>query len=345
MKAIEISASSLGTISGLSTFPEDTPASRVPEILLKWDDGKLAERLAEIDPRIIKRKNAIALDWLEANNTRDVTERWIDKACRAADPDIGLSEVKENIQREIKLRALPIAKEERVAVDKYINFSINTRRGTRLEDATLDRFESDTGLVVGERNVEVRKIPFPGLNDPAVFLKGKIDGQIVASTKGPEDGWIGTLIELKNRMRRVYQYVSDKEKLQCLSYLFLYEGEEVRSILLLQALWSGLDNGNAEEEYEPPPDAKCKIDPKELGFDPHLWRKASKGVKRFVRNIRWILARDDLCIQFLSKDTSKHEELWERVSEMSWSSEEEEEEEEEEEDEGKDEGLPVLPAG
>lgn len=86
------------------------------------------------------------------------------------------------------------------------------RRGIEREDASLDRFEKESGVQVIERNAEFLQATIGAWNGHSILLVGKVDGRL-AST--------GEVVEAKERRNRLFGFVPDYERVQLHCYMHL----------------------------------------------------------------------------------------------------------------------------
>ena len=104
--------------------------------------------------------------------------------------------------------------DEKLTLVEYAQSKLNTNYGTRTEDNVHDIYKEMTGDTIGVVNKMFTK-PVGDFE-----IGGKIDGQL-------EDG---TIIEIKNRTRRLFAEVREYEGIQIQTYLHMLEQEKAHLV-------------------------------------------------------------------------------------------------------------------
>jgi hypothetical protein len=108
-----------------------------------------------------------------------------------------------------KINAMDITKEEKETLVTYAKSRMFTNYGTRKEESVHEIYKTMTGNDIGIVNKMFKK-PIEDFE-----IGGKIDGQL-------EDG---TVIEIKNRTRRLFGEVKQYENIQIQTYIQMLEQE------------------------------------------------------------------------------------------------------------------------
>lgn len=113
-----------------------------------------------------------------------------------------------------KINQMDLTADEKTALIDYTNSKLYTNYGTRKENKVHDVYKEMTGNTIGV----VNKMFVKEVGDFEVG--GKIDGQL-------DDG---TIIEIKNRTRRLFAEVREYEGIQIQTYLHLLEQKEAHLV-------------------------------------------------------------------------------------------------------------------
>jgi hypothetical protein len=96
-------------------------------------------------------------------------------------------------------------------MEKSLRKWVYTSRGDRAENPALDAYESIKGCAIPERNSRFRLGTFEAADGSHISVGGKVDG--LSAT--------GELVEVKNRQRKILQYIPLHERVQMHAYMFL----------------------------------------------------------------------------------------------------------------------------
>jgi hypothetical protein len=121
-------------------------------------------------------------------------KRTIATAAACDEPSTQLAQVKEQVV------------DERVA--REMEHVVAMRRGSLRETTTIDVLSQTS--VIGERNTKLFAKKIPGMEH--IEITGRVDGIDIANQ---------TIIEIKNRMNRLFECVRPYEEIQCRVYMWL----------------------------------------------------------------------------------------------------------------------------
>ena len=163
------------------------------------------------------------------------------------------------------------ASEKNILKEEYIK-AANTALGTVSEAAVAEDLASDGKTIVKEDKYIKRRV-YPDIyttdgREIKVYIGGKCDG-IQTDSSGNR-----TLIEIKNRTKRLFYKMVDYELVQLYAYMYIYE----------------LENGTLVERFQ---DQKRKYD---VCFCIDEWNSISNGIKEFANEIaQMIISEEDAC--------------------------------------------------
>lgn len=124
-----------------------------------------------------------------------------------------IKKIKNNIN--IKFDDADININDKKQVMKSIDNVINTRYGVRNENNILALYENRTGNIVINNNIYYQRKVYEDLTI-IIYMCGKIDGII---RKRNQD----SIIEIKNRMNKLFYKLKDYEKVQLMCYMHLFQ--------------------------------------------------------------------------------------------------------------------------
>lgn len=280
--------SSLGAIVGLCNPRWNKPPIReVPETLRRWNGGVWFGELLTRYPGLLRDEDETTQEQMKKMGIDKIVAGMIDKASNLPNVNPALVDINKQLCA-LLMGTVP------APVTNYIRKHVFMARGKKFENKTLDRYQEQTGIAITDRNTEVSTYIWDGMISDRIVqlqLRGQLDGRQRST---------GKLIELKNRVNHYYE--SDTEKVQCLAYLMMFGAEEV---ILLQAEWP------EKGKYA------CKFSSKIYKKDAHWWRvNVEETLKGFLRNVAYLVEHEDVAVQFLSQDTSRHGEIWESVIDL-----------------------------
>ena len=265
MKNICIYASELAIITGHNKYED------VGEIILKlWrrnysdDYSEKVKYLSQLLNTELKEESPE--EFLEniskKNNIKNVSEN-LNECLKSSDVK-DLQSKQQNLLKQFD----NLDKKEKKLVKECIIKKTNTNFGTKYENSAIVKYMEQTGDKVNTVNKFFKKELFQTKNN-VWSIGGKIDGIIF----NPDDSKI--LVEVKNRVSKLFYNVRDYEKVQILTYM---------NIL-------GLTNAKLVESLKK--DTDCNINIIDIEFDSVFWEieienKLAKFIKKFEK-----LMRDD----------------------------------------------------
>ena len=122
-----------------------------------------------------------------------------------------IKKIKNNIN--VKFDDADININDKKQVMKSIDNVINTRYGVRNENIILSLYENRTGNIVINNNIFYQRKVYEDLNI-IIYMCGKIDGMIRNQD---------SIIEIKNRMNKLFYKLKDYEKVQLMCYMHLFQ--------------------------------------------------------------------------------------------------------------------------
>lgn len=182
-----------------------------------------------------------------------------------------VTEVKE-VAKKIKA-AIPetISKSDRQAIVKSIESQMNRQFGTKQEAPTIKQYEEQQKASVGKRNDKFYKRKITSIDGCSIFVGGKVDGI-------KEDG---TVIEVKNRMRRFFDPLPEYDVIQLQTYLFVLKASKGELVEQLKG-------------------SKANIKTTEVEVDADMWDTIESRVISFCKALIAILDDQDLLQKFKS---------------------------------------------
>jgi len=162
--------------------------------------------IKETDEEIIKK--------ISVNNSIDIANEL--KLCTTSKSINSLNEHKKNIMQ--KIEALPdIEKKE---IEKSIINVTNTKFGIKNEFDVLKLYELKTNSNIIKDNIyrkrQILNYEMRDGNNIPIYIGGKIDGINLDN---------GYIIEIKNRVNKLFYQLRDYEKVQLMSYIYLFNKE------------------------------------------------------------------------------------------------------------------------
>jgi len=115
-----------------------------------------------------------------------------------------------------KINQMELKPDEKLALNNYAQSKLYTNYGTRKEDTVHAIYKEMTGDTILTKETMLNK----EVGDGGFNVGGKIDGQL-------EDG---TVIEIKNRTRRLFSEVREYEGIQIQTYMQLLDQEKAHLV-------------------------------------------------------------------------------------------------------------------
>ena len=211
-KEICIYASELSNLIGVSFFK---PQAETLHRLWKTnfpEDFKNTKKILEKKNKKVKEKesNEEVFDKFKKNLSKEKKK----EVCVNMDKCMEAKEVNSmiNQRRELLKECEMLPTKEKKQIEKSIIEMTNTNFGTKNEDKSIHIYTQMTGLPVIRINKFFKKLIIKS-NDYSWFLGGRIDGILENRT----------IIEIKNRMHKLFNKVKDYEKVQTYSYMYILE--------------------------------------------------------------------------------------------------------------------------
>jgi len=163
-------------------------------------------------------------------------------------------------------------------VAKITSF-VNTERGKRDEDESLNRTEIETKKKIGQRNDKFYKMKFPLLKID-IFDEDEDNGEL--TEKSPDEFFMiggridgvnedGILVEIKNRQNRIFSFIPSYEKVQIHVYMKLLN---FKTAHLVQKIT--IQNKN---------ESKTNV----IEFDEKYWDDIEDACRKFVAKLESII--------------------------------------------------------
>lgn len=209
MKQIYITCSSLAKYTGHNTYE---PLEKVVEELLIKNNikvGKIPTSNVEREILALSEEQVQQLKHdLKLPDTSDVSE--ITKAVkRIVRPSIH-SETEDKSRDAIDTTVKKVESQVLQTLVPSIQQDVRMGRGCKRETQNLDTIQTQKGIQITERNSRMYVGELYRCEDYVVMIRGKVDGQ-------SDD----TIIESKNRTKRLFKVLRGYEQVQLESYMFL----------------------------------------------------------------------------------------------------------------------------
>jgi hypothetical protein len=190
---------------------------------------KVIDRLiSEYFPQLLEGQVTVPLDnreyieYISKTNNIDISAE-----LKATDNSKNTNELNKNRQKLLsKLenelgKKTNISKEIKAEVQKAAKSAVNTKFGTTYENCGITEYCRITGFPVTE-DTRFRKYKLLETPDFDVYIGGRVDGLLI----DPDTGKTVRVIEVKNRMNRLFKKLRDYEKVQCHIYMKLLDTKE-----------------------------------------------------------------------------------------------------------------------
>ena len=215
MKAnhIYIFASELSNLVGMNKFKK--PA----EVLLRIWKTNFAQEHSCILKELEKDKRPVAIDETKEQTFQRIAKKYEDKTVKIQQEMEKCKKTKDvkkmkESQEKIIAHCQDLEAEDKVKIENAIREITQTNFGTRQEKKSLHIYTQLTNTPVLELKYFCKR-PLIQSQDDIWFLGGKIDGIL-------EDK---TIIEVKNRMRGLFNTVREYEKIQTFAYMFILHSQ------------------------------------------------------------------------------------------------------------------------
>jgi hypothetical protein len=172
----------------------------------------------------------------------------LDTAVLATAKDVAA--VAEHATEILKKSAADLSDSARLQLEEYVRSAVNTRFGTEKEDGVREALPDHTTKT--DKYIKRLAFRLDGVN---VFVGGRCDGVAVDHNTGEQ-----YVVEIKNRVRKLFNRVVDYERVQLLTYLFVH----------------GIPRGRLVEQFG----ARSRT--YDVLFDPVEWEGIAERLRAFV---------------------------------------------------------------
>lgn len=146
-----------------------------------------------------------------------------------------------------------ISKSDRQEIVKSIESQMNRGFGTKQEAPAIKQYETQQKASVGKRNDKFHKRKITSIDGHTIYIGGKVDGI-------KEDG---TVIEVKNRMRRFFDPLPEYDVIQLQTYLFILKATKGELVEQLKGSKVNIKTTEVEVDSDM---WNTIIEPRVLGF-------------------------------------------------------------------------------
>ena len=180
--------------------------------------------ISEYFPELLEGVPTVPLDnreyieYISKKNNIDVSKelRATDNSKNTSELDKNRKVLLEKLETSLKKKNPSISNKELSEVKKAAESAVNTNFGTEYENDGINEYSKKTGYPVVEDNY-FYKYKFLETPEFDVYIGGRVDGVLLH----PETGDIRRVVEVKNRMRKLFNKLRDYEKVQCHIYMRL----------------------------------------------------------------------------------------------------------------------------
>jgi len=203
-----IYSSELAVITGHNTYKD------VSEIILKLWQKNFPEDFQQIldEKKIVVESPDEYIQRISKENKLDIKEKL--NSCLNSDDVIDMNKK----QKEIIKQLGSVSEKDRQMIKDCIKEKTNTNFGTKHENNGVEKYEEEYGDTVKKVDTFFKKFVYSG--EYEWYVGGKIDGINKDNV----------LIEVKNRMNRLFYKLRDYEKVQIFSYLYILEITKARLV-------------------------------------------------------------------------------------------------------------------
>ena len=274
---IYIYASELSNLVGMNKFKK--PA----EVLLRIWKTNFAQEHNCILKELESKKKPVALDETKQETFERIAKKYEDKTVKIkkemekCKKTKDVQKMKESQQKMIA-HCQDLETEDKIKIEKAIREITQTNFGTRQEKKSIHIYTQLTDQPVLELKYFCKR-PLVQSHDDIWYLGGKIDGIL-------EDK---TIIEVKNRMRGLFNTVREYEKIQTFAYMFILHSEKSQ---LVETYF----NGSRQE---------CGI--LEVEFEDKFWQMLVNRILQFINYFHEFRKSPELQRKLLQQGVEKFE--------------------------------------
>jgi hypothetical protein len=199
----------LFNISELAIVTGDNPYKTKRDYLIdfwkKHDKNDYEKYVSYVN--FVKETDEDIIKKITVNNKIDIKKE-LDQCIKSKNTE-QLNEIKKEIFKKMD----NLSESDKKEVTKSLNNVTNTNFGTKNEDSIKKLYESMTGSSIIKDDKYRKRIIYENDNFKIV-IGGKIDGFNASD---------GSIIEIKNRVHRLFYSLRDYEKVQIIAYLHLFK--------------------------------------------------------------------------------------------------------------------------
>lgn len=125
----------------------------------------------------------------------------------------------QQIQKDV-VNHLNLTPEKKEILKEYVREKHNTSHGTKSEEKICQNFSETKQIQITKDDIFRKKVLFEN-DEFRILIGGKCDG-ISQETN--------TIVEIKNRMKKLFRYIPEYEKIQIYTYMYIYEIHQAKLI-------------------------------------------------------------------------------------------------------------------
>ena len=270
MKEICIYASDLAVITGHNTY------QTLDELMYKLWERNFRSDYMECITSIQSEGQEVVQETKQDYIQRITKEYNIEDAEKMMEECLKAADVKEleTKQQKILTSLKDIPKHERKLLKECIKSETNTNFGTRNENIGLNEYKNQTGENVKQLDRFFKKSLYKTKRH-LWSLGGRIDG-----INETED----TIIEIKNRVKRLFYNLRDYEKIQVYAYMYILNVNDSR---LVECYKEG---------------KTCDINIIDIPYEISYWKtEIDTKIQRFIKQFERFLKSNELKKQLITK--------------------------------------------
>ena len=263
MKEICIYASDLAIITGHNTYQTiDELMYKLWERNFRSDYMECVASLQSEGQEIIQETKQDYIHRVTKEYNIEHAEKMMEECLKAA--DVKDLETKQN---KLMSSLKDVPQKEKKLLKECIKSETNTSFGTRNENVGITEYTQETGEKVKQLERFFKKSLYQ-TKKHLWSIGGRIDGIDEKDTK---------VIEIKNRVKRLFYTLRDYEKVQVYAYMYIL----------------GLNDSRLVECYKQ--NKTCDINIIEVPFDSNFWNtEIDKKVQRFIKQFERFLKNNEL---------------------------------------------------
>ena len=274
---IYIFASELSNLVGLNKYKK--PA----EVLLRIWKTNFAQEHSCILKELEKNKQQVAIDESKEETFQRISKKYEDKTkkikkemekCKKTKDVVKMKES----QQKMIAHCQDLETEDKIKLENAIREITQTSFGTRQEKKSIHIYTQLTNTPVLDLKYFCKR-PLIQSQEDVWFIGGKIDGIL-------EDK---TIIEVKNRMRGLFNTVREYERIQTFAYMFILHSQKSQIV-------ETYFNGSRQE---------CGI--LDVEFEDEFWQKLVNRILKFINYFHQFRKDSSLQKKLLQEGADKFE--------------------------------------